>query len=207
MSNQADALSYYSRGMEAGNTRKEVINTIERMCGVSSGYASTLYNNARKTFNALHRPTAPGSSPTNPTPTIKKPKAKKSSGKTESFTHSNLDGIQSDIDAALAEVAKKYGIQLDTGSIRFSDNQFTTKITAKTGDGSNAARDTWNLYCFRGGLKATDFGKTFTSTSGNEFKIVGWNPKGKKYNVIAERVRDGGSYKFPASQVRTALNK
>lgn len=49
-----------------------------------------------------------------------------------SFDKTNLKTLRQDINAALAEVSKKHGINIEFGTIRFSGNQARTKLTMET---------------------------------------------------------------------------
>lgn len=47
------------------------------------------------------------------------------------FDKQNLRVIRADMDAAFASVAAKHGISLSIGNIRFTADQFTTKLTSQ----------------------------------------------------------------------------
>jgi hypothetical protein len=188
MSNQATALSLVIRGREADNTRKQMINSIARTCGVSNAYASTLYNNARKTADATAT-------------TSRKPKSK-----ITSITRPGLKEIRKDLTADLEKFFAERGLSVDLGSFSFDEDHFTTKMTVNAGSKSDAKQKAFVKNAFMYGLKADDYGKTFMS-NGEEFRISGIKSRAKKYPITADRVRDGQSYKFPASLVKSKLGK
>ena len=195
MSKQHEANNTYEHGIEAGFTRTQIIAEIAIEVGVSAGYASTLYNNARK-----------ASAPSAPNKPMVKPKSKPSTNSTgiTEFTRANCRTVDNAINDALKQVEAQFGVTIKIGGGRFSANEFTTKITVSTGDGTDAAKANFELYAFRYNLKESDFGKEFTS-NGEVYRITGIKPRGKKYPIMGERVRDGARYKFSASQVSNAI--
>jgi len=197
MSKQHEANNTYSHGIEAGFSRKQIIAEIAIEVGVSAGYASTLYNNARKAEGAYAAPTKPTTKP------MVKPTTKPKTNSTDvtEFNRQNCRTIDNAINDALKQVEAQFGVTIKIGGGRFSSNEFTTKITVSTGDGTDAAKEKFGLYAFRYNLKNSDFGKTFTS-NGEIFRISGIKPRGKKYPIMAERVRDGARYKFSAERIR-----
>ena len=103
----------------------------------------------------------------------------------------NLKDIHSDINEALSIIAKKKGLDsISIGSMSFSDNKFTTRIT-----GISSKED-----LKRQGLP---IGKKFTNL-GKEYTIVDVKQRSPKYPIIAEDI-SGKKYKFPMS-VSTNLN-
>lgn len=195
MSKQAQATIIYEMGFENGHSRKEIIEEIcEQLC-VSSAYASTLYNNARKAINKAQ------SKNVTKTETVK---TSELAGKISTFDRTNLKRVRASIVAKLKEVEAEFGINLTDGNIRFSENSFTMKLEATTGNPADAAKEKWDAYCFRIGMRPEDFGKTF-NVRGDEFRIDGYITKGKKYQVSVSKTSNGRGYKMTASMVKGAL--
>lgn len=123
------------------------------------------------------------------------------------FDTATLKSIRVDLNAALAEVAKKHGIVMSAGSMSYRENSFTCKVTAvtKVGGVEQADEDTsgtsnakWQKAfldnCVFMGLKKSDLGATF-KMSGENVTIVGARPKANQPIVIS---RNG---KFVATSV------
>lgn len=124
------------------------------------------------------------------------------------FDTATLKSIRVDLNAALAEVAKKHGIVMSAGSMSYRENSFTCKVTAVTKAGGGveqADKDTsgtsnakWQKAfldnCVFMGLKKSDLGATF-KMSGENVTIVGARPKANQPIVIS---RNG---KFVATSV------
>lgn len=121
------------------------------------------------------------------------------------FTKANLPTIRADIDTALAAVASKYGITLELGNIRFSEGQFTSKLTATAAETkTDAARVNWEAHAIRFGLEDSMFGKRFT-IAGKRLEICGIKPRNRKYPVLA-RSTSGEVYKLSVRQLLSAIS-
>ena len=122
------------------------------------------------------------------------------------ITHANIKTIRKDLDSALAEVGKKYGLSVSTGRITFDATSFRTKLSAAVVDKSfiaagvkpaDAAMVTaFNANKARWGVTA-NIGDTIHS-GGRKFTLVGAKPSYRKYPLIVESAR-GARYKLPLS--------
>jgi len=194
MSKQHEANNTYSHGIEAGFTRTQIIAEIAIEVGVSPGYASTLYNNARR-----------ASAPAPTTKPMVKPTTKTSGSSTDvtEFNRANLKNLRKQFQDAINAVAAKNGIKAGLGSISYTDSQFTVKMTVETSGNKEAkvekAKNGFPMDAFRVGLKEDALGKTFKS-NGRTFKITGVKTRRRKYPVSAVEVGGrGGKFKFPVS--------
>lgn len=186
MSKQAAATKIYNELIATHNDRKDIIAEIVGRVGVSSAYAATLYNNARKSA-------APAASVV----TTSKPAATSTSG-ISSFDKSNLKTIRRDLSAALELVEKKHGVKFDQGNIRFSGSNFRMRLecNVNTAPGVDGEKVKWDNNCFLFGLKPEHYGSTFRSGR-DTFTVVGINPRAKKNAIIGRNDR-GTEYIFPA---------
>lgn len=119
------------------------------------------------------------------------------------FTKQNLKTLRQEIDAALATVAKKNGIALSMGNIRFSGEEFHAKleavVTSTNASGlslsetkmKKALEDFGSLY----GVTGKEYGKTFFS-NGRTYKLVGLKPSHPKFPFIGQDVNTGKQFKF-----------
>lgn len=122
----------------------------------------------------------------------------------KSFTSASLDKIRQDINKALEGVAKKHSIALKIGSIKYSGDQFHTKLEAFIQDSSTigmSARHIEGLKNLKNygslyNVSEKDYGKTFKNWDGQEYKFVGLMPSRPKYPVLAESVKTGKMFKF-----------
>jgi len=198
MSKQSNANSIYENGLPIGATRKQTIAKIVTDLGVSAGYASTLYNNARKASQAgavptlIEQITAPASD------------AELDQSKITSFNSRNIDTIQNEVKAALDAVLAKHGMSASFGNIRYNSGDYSSRMTISVGNADDAAKQKFARDAYRVGLKAEDFGKEFTTHSGKTFTITGINLGRRKYPISGVSPR-GARYKFSAEQVKRGL--
>lgn len=117
---------------------------------------------------------------------------------TTKFDKQNLATIRKDIVAALVEVAAKHGITLALGTINFTGESFSSKLTAMIKDGDvddtmSAKQMKWakdfKAYAFSFGLKAEDLGKKVTIGS-TEYVIVGARPRARQ-NIVMRNPNGG----------------
>jgi len=122
--------------------------------------------------------------------------------KVTSFNRQNIRQINSELEAALKQVAEKYGLEVKLGNTRFTGDNFSTKVQVATvGEGgitmSKEATD-FNRYKTILGINM-ELGQEF-QRSGKTFTIVGLKPRSKKYPILA-KCSDGKTYKLPVDLV------
>jgi hypothetical protein len=126
------------------------------------------------------------------------------------FDNVVLGNIRTDINAALAAVAKKYKIDLGIGKISYTAETFTTKLTAVSANGikhdddgdklpgSPALRAAFTTNAVYLGFKASDLGSR-VMFQGEEFTLVGARMKAKAKLVVA---KDGKMFAAHCSAVK-----
>lgn len=117
------------------------------------------------------------------------------------FDNQSLKTLRGDIDAALKQIASKHGINLSIGTISYSGEKFTTRITGLSKTSVVKKSVIPNLFESYG-IKFGDTFKVRTKT----MTIVGYNPSKPKNSV--ELVDQNGK-KFGASfeMVKRMLGK
>lgn len=121
-----------------------------------------------------------------------------------SFTKNSFPAIRNDINSALAEVGRKYGMQLAIDRITFTDTTFrttvnavlnTTTALADPDESSNEIK--WKAQFMahpsRFGMSATDFGKQI-KLRGQLMTIMGARPRSND-DIVLKKV---GSSTFVA---------
>ena len=117
----------------------------------------------------------------------------------------NIRLINSEINNAVQEVAKKYGVEIKTGSSSYTSNSATTKVVISTvgDDGVVMTREVEDFNNNKELFGITkNIGDTF-SHRGVEFKIAGLMPRSRKFPVLGKRVSDGKEFKFMPVTVNT----
>ena len=215
MTKQATANKIYEDAY-SGLSRKDIIQRIVDELGVSNAYASTLYNNAKKaciaaqneraeSFDSIDEMASMGmmAAAEKEILPVNKPAVvpvEIPSNKITKWDNDSLNEIRDVLEAKLAEVEKEYGISIDLGGMRYSADKFTTRMTVNVGSADDAAKREWDQNCWRFGLKAEDFGRTFIDR-GTRFTVTGCAPRSRKYPVLATN-DNGTTYKFKASAVK-----
>lgn len=126
------------------------------------------------------------------------------------ITNKMLTEIRPELDAAVAEVAKKYGVTIRFGNARFSDLNatFTVEMGIAPSDSFDPARAEWERNCRALGLEPEDFGKEFCFIGEKvAYRICGYNPKGRTNNIRIKRVSDGKEFITNAMSVKAGLGK
>ena len=114
--------------------------------------------------------------------------------------------IRPEIDKALEELGDKFGVEIKAGNARYTGNQVTFKLEASLvkDDGStfDPKRDEFSRICGRYGLQASDLDRVIETTRGQKIKIIGLNPKRRKYPVLIEDLMRGKEYIATPDQIQ-----
>lgn len=108
------------------------------------------------------------------------------------FTKDNLDLIINDINAALAPVAKRYGLRdLKLGRVSYSNAEFRTSINAKIADeDSEVAKNRMLTLSKSIGYLENIMGREMFAQNGDKYRVIDINTKKRKYPIVAENVSD-----------------
>lgn len=108
------------------------------------------------------------------------------------ITRQIAKSFNEDLRSSLKPLEDKYGIKINFGTLRFSDVEMKTTLTAEVlnvtetnGSVIEKRQSDFNMWCFLAGLKAEDYGKVFVH-NGKTYKIIGIKPRAKKNNVMLE---------------------
>lgn len=130
-----------------------------------------------------------------------------------SFTQNSFPAIRNDINAALAAVGKKYGMQLSIDRITYTETTFRTSINAVLDSAASEStpaetsneikwKSTFMRMPSRYGMTADDFGKQ-VKVNGSLYTIAGARPKA--HDIVLKR--PNGTYiAYGSMGVKSALN-
>ena len=118
--------------------------------------------------------------------------------KISKFDRPNVKIIHAEINSALSIIAKKYGLSLSTGTLSFSDDKFTVRITGLSV--CSKKEDGYSTH------PTSLIGNQFMSSNGIKFKIIDYKPSRPKYPIVAENT-SGTRYKFTLDAVKRGLIK
>ena len=120
------------------------------------------------------------------------------------LTKNEFNTLRSEIEAALASVAAKYGCIVEAGNITY-DNILTTvsvQFKSQTADKS-ADQLNFETYCSAYGFEKSDFDFTFTY-QGKNYHFVSFKTSARKYPCVCE-CSDGKTVCFTTEAIRTFM--
>ena len=135
----------------------------------------------------------------------------------KAFDPQNLKNVRADIDSALLAIKQKYGITIQLGNISYSPDKATSRLTMIAVGDAAAATDPrqaalaksqaeFKSYADSFGLKPEQFGATFTYGR-DTYKLAGIKVRASKMPILGTSLRDGKTYKFPESVIRSLQSK
>lgn len=128
---------------------------------------------------------------------------------TQKFNKQNLSKLRESLNAAVSLVEEELGVEVVVGSIKYTDNEATITVKARTisegGESYDPMKADFLAWCSLFGFSQDDLGKTFTS-NGKTFTISGMKPNNRRYPIIATD-SDGKAYKFESEGVLLKIGK
>lgn len=116
--------------------------------------------------------------------------------------------LRDEIDLALGAVAEKYGISIQAGNAKFSDNNITFKLelATKSDDGNVMTKEAedFKRYAIMLGLRPEILFTEFEFNN-KRFQLIGYKPKSPKYPFLAKCTYTGQTYKLPEQGVLRVL--
>ena len=113
------------------------------------------------------------------------------------FKRANIKGLRNEIDEALDQVAKKYGITIKAGNCSFSGNEANFKLKLNTiGEGGTVITresQNWDFYKSRTECSHLNVGDEIM-IQGNYYTLTGYNTRARKAPIQFKDSR-GNSYK------------
>ena len=129
--------------------------------------------------------------------------------KIKKFDKKSLSEFREGFEKTVEAFAKKSGVAISLGGIRYGEANFTGKlevVIADTASGMSAqealGRKSLSLEGFMFGLTENDYGRTFKNWDGQTYKLTGVKASRPKYPIKAENVRTGKSFKFGEDVVK-----
>lgn len=123
----------------------------------------------------------------------------------KTLDRSSIREISVDMLKELEGVAAKHGVKFTYKGSSYNSKNCVFKIEAAiVGDDGvvcNQEREALKQYASLFNLSPTILDKTFISL-GETFVVTGLSPRKSKFPVLATRIRDKKSFKFPADTIR-----
>ena len=111
------------------------------------------------------------------------------------FNRANIKGLRNEIDEALDQVAKKYGITISAGNCTFSGNEANFKLKLNTiGEGGTVITresQNWDFYKNRTQCTHLNVGDKIT-IQGGTYILTGYNTRARKAPIQFKDSRGNG---------------
>ena len=117
----------------------------------------------------------------------------------------DLKAFRKDVEKALEGVAKKYGVDISAGNIRYGTNDLSIKLDVIRNDIDVELLEFKSKSKYFPQINEDDYGKVIKMKN-KEYKLCGFKC-GNKYSVLAKRVSDGALYGFTYDDVVRALGR
>jgi len=122
--------------------------------------------------------------------------------KLNSFNDSNLKEMRNEINSALENISKKYGVDFNLGNISFDLSSFKTKLECRISqiNGKKSEQIHFEKYCWKFNLDKSYFGKTFEYQK-RKYKIIDCKERKGQYPIICKNLKNNKNLLFPSELV------
>ena len=116
--------------------------------------------------------------------------------------------FREDLNKALASLKTKYEAEIKVGAITFGNSNLKVKLdlTEKPKDGKSIEQVEFEKNCWKFGLKAEDYGKSFYS-QGEMYSLTALKPRSPRFPVVGKSPFTGKSYKFTHLVLKDILSE
>ena len=112
--------------------------------------------------------------------------------------------IQDKIKAAILQIEAEENVKIDFGTISYNKAFYTSKMTVKTLEKTEAVGDVYKAICRRLGFTQNIIGMRFNGTNG-VYEIIDIKTKNRTYPIIAKQVSGIKTYKYSVDQIKRLI--
>ena len=120
------------------------------------------------------------------------------------INEAKIKKIQDRIKAAILQIEAEENVKIDFGTISYNKAFYTSKMTVKTLEKTEAVGDVYKAICRRLGFTQNIIGMRFQGTSG-VYEIVDIKTKNRTYPIIAKQVSGIKTYKYSVDQIKRLI--
>jgi hypothetical protein len=120
------------------------------------------------------------------------------------INETKIKKIQDKIKAAILQIEAEENVKIDFGTISYNKAFYTSKMTVKTLEKTEAVGDVYKAICRRLGFTQNIIGMRFQGTSG-VYEIVDIKTKNRTYPIIAKQVSGLKTYKYSVDQIKRLI--
>ena len=121
------------------------------------------------------------------------------------FTTREFKAFRKDVNRALKNISKDYGVEIELGDIKYGTYDFDLKMNVTKNDGKiNGKQMIFEQQCKMYGFDKTDYMREFTA-NGKRYKLVGFNESSPKNNCSIICLKNGKQYKCNNEIIKRAF--
>jgi GTP cyclohydrolase III len=120
------------------------------------------------------------------------------------INETKIKKIQDKLKAAILQIEKEENVKIDFGTISYNKAFYTSKMTVKTLEKTEAVGDVYKAICRRLGFTQNIIGMQFNGTNG-VYEIVDIKTKNRTYPIIAKQVSGIKTYKYSVDQIKRLI--
>jgi hypothetical protein len=120
------------------------------------------------------------------------------------INESKIRKIQDKLKAAVLKIESEENVKIDFGSISYNKAFYTSKMTVKTLEKTEAVGDVYKAICRRLGFTQNIIGMRFNGTNG-VYEIIDIKTKNRTYPIIAKSLTSDKTYKYSVEQIKRLI--
>ena len=120
------------------------------------------------------------------------------------INENKIKKIQDKLKLAILQIEREENVKIDFGTISYNKAFYTSKMTVKTLEKTEAVGDVYKAICRRLGFTQNIIGMQFNGTNG-VYEIVDIKTKNRTYPIIAKQVSGIKTYKYSVDQIKRLI--
>ena len=112
--------------------------------------------------------------------------------------------VQDRLKAAILQIEAEENVKIDFGSISYNKAFYSSKMTVKTLEKTEAVGDVYKAICRRLVFTQNIIGMRFHGTNGI-YEIVDIKTKNRTYPIIAKSLTGAKMYKYSVNQIKSLI--
>ena len=120
------------------------------------------------------------------------------------INETKIKKIQDKLKLAILQIEAEENVKIDFGTISYNKAFYTSKITVKTLEKTEAVGDVYKSICKRLGFTQNIIGMQFHGTNG-VYEITEIETRDRTYPIIAKQIGGTKTYKYSVEQIKRLI--
>jgi hypothetical protein len=120
------------------------------------------------------------------------------------INETKIKKIQDKLKAAILQIEAEENVKIDFGTISYNKAFYTSKMTVKTLEKTEAVGDVYKAICRRLGFTQNIIGMQFYGTNG-VYEIIDIKTKNRTYPIIGKSISNDKTYKYSVNQIKALI--